>query len=203
MKKILMSLLVIGVIGALIGGGAFAAFSDTETSTSNSFTAGTLDLEVDSENPWASTKISTSSLKPGDSGAVDIALENSGNLSGSLTVNLTSITDAENTRYEPETEDGDTTDDTGEMGANMDIVVWVDDGTGGGTANNGTKDGTEQQLYSGTLAAATTGPWSVTGGLAASGTTYIGISYSIDSSVTDVIQSDSTSFTIAFALAQS
>ena len=133
-----------------------------------------------------------------------MTLQNTGNLDGTLTVNIASITDAENTRYEPEEEDGDTTAGAseGELSAEVDIVVWVDDGAGGGTANNAVKDGTEQELYNGTLSGATTGPWSVTGGLTAAGTTYIAISYSIDSAVNDVIQSDSASFTIEFTLAQ-
>lgn len=65
MKKALSSLLVIGVIGATAVGLSSAFFSDTETSSGNTFTAGTLDLTVDSEdNPPA--LIIVSDLKPGD-----------------------------------------------------------------------------------------------------------------------------------------
>ncbi len=46
-RKIMASLLVIAVTAMLIGLGTFAYFSDTETSTDNTFTAGTLTLQVD------------------------------------------------------------------------------------------------------------------------------------------------------------
>jgi len=80
MKKILASLMTIALMGILIGGGVYAYFSDTEASTGNQFAAGTLDLTVDDENPWTSTKLTVNNMKPGDSGAVDCTLENVGNL---------------------------------------------------------------------------------------------------------------------------
>jgi len=48
-KKILISLTVIGVVAAIVVGGTIAYFSDTETSTGNTFTAGAIDLMIDSE----------------------------------------------------------------------------------------------------------------------------------------------------------
>jgi len=47
MKKILMSLLTIAIVGALITGGTIAFFSDTETAPGNIFTAGTIDISID------------------------------------------------------------------------------------------------------------------------------------------------------------
>jgi len=47
MKKILISLSIIGAVAAIAVGVTFALFNDTETSTGNIFTAGTLDLKVD------------------------------------------------------------------------------------------------------------------------------------------------------------
>ncbi len=49
MKKILISLTVIAAAAAIVVGATGAFFSDTETSTDNVFTAGSIDLEVDSE----------------------------------------------------------------------------------------------------------------------------------------------------------
>jgi predicted ribosomally synthesized peptide with SipW-like signal peptide len=46
-KRILVSLSVIGVAAAAIIGGTIAYFNDTETSTGNIFTAGSIDLKVD------------------------------------------------------------------------------------------------------------------------------------------------------------
>ena len=48
-KKILISLSVIGVAAAIAIGGTVAYFSDTETSTGNTFTAGSIDLKIDNE----------------------------------------------------------------------------------------------------------------------------------------------------------
>ena len=47
MKKVLMSLFTIAIVGALIGGGAVAYFSDVETAEDNVFTAGTIDISID------------------------------------------------------------------------------------------------------------------------------------------------------------
>jgi predicted ribosomally synthesized peptide with SipW-like signal peptide len=48
MKKIISSLGVIVFVAAVVAGGTGAFFSDTETSTGNVFTAGAIDLKVDS-----------------------------------------------------------------------------------------------------------------------------------------------------------
>ena len=50
--KILLSAAVILASAAVIAGATFAFFSDTETSTANTFAAGELDLKVDSESHY-------------------------------------------------------------------------------------------------------------------------------------------------------
>ena len=52
MKKIITSVGMIVFVGALVVGGTGAFFSDTETSTANVFTAGAIDLKVDSESHY-------------------------------------------------------------------------------------------------------------------------------------------------------
>lgn len=52
MKKIITSVGMIVFIGALIAGGTGAFFSDAETSTGNVFTAGAIDLKVDSQQHY-------------------------------------------------------------------------------------------------------------------------------------------------------
>jgi predicted ribosomally synthesized peptide with SipW-like signal peptide len=199
MKKILISLMIIALVCLLLGVGVYLAFSDTETSASNSFAAGTLDLEVDDENPWVSVKIDVDAMSPGDSGAVTCKLENVGTIDGtSLTVDLDNLADDAGTTPEPEIAFNP---DNGELSANMDILMWEDDGAGGGTAGNAVQDGTEVTLYSGKLNAEA-GPYTVGSGLDASATTYVGISYSIDSGVGNVIQDDSCTFDIVFVLTQ-
>lgn len=51
-KKIVMSLSVIAAVSAAVIGGTGAFFSDTETSTGNTFTAGAIDLKVDSQQHY-------------------------------------------------------------------------------------------------------------------------------------------------------
>ena len=51
-KKIIISLCVMGVVAAVVVGGTTAYFSDTETSTGNTFTAGTIDISINDQNPW-------------------------------------------------------------------------------------------------------------------------------------------------------
>ena len=102
-KKILFSLLTIAVVGALVGIGIFAYFSDVERSENNTFTAGTLDLEVNTENPWTSTSINVTCMEPGaTSNSVNITVENIGCLDGDLFMRLTAVTDAGYVTTEPE-----------------------------------------------------------------------------------------------------
>jgi spore coat-associated protein N len=100
MKRILISFMTIAVVSALIGGGVYAYFSDTETSAGNTFTAGTLDLQVDGENPWTSTAItSADNMEPGvPVTPVDITCENVGSLTGDLYMRITGVTDTGGTQ---------------------------------------------------------------------------------------------------------
>ena len=58
-RTILLSVAVMGLVGALMGSGIMAYFSDTEVSSGNVFTAGTIDISIygagdEPENPWYS-----------------------------------------------------------------------------------------------------------------------------------------------------
>src|SRR3989338_5857040 len=92
MKRIITSLSIVVFATALIVGGTGAFFSDTETSTGNTFTAGAIDLQIDSESyyrgvlnastTWQVAKdleegdmfFSFDDLKPGDWGEDTISL---------------------------------------------------------------------------------------------------------------------------------
>jgi spore coat-associated protein N len=115
MKKIILSMMTIGLVLAIIGGGTWAYFSDTETSTGNSFTAGTLNLipVTSGTGPTGKYTITTGGdgingnvvftrLAPGDSGSITWTLTNNGNLDGTLTIASTT-TFIENGSNEPET----------------------------------------------------------------------------------------------------
>jgi predicted ribosomally synthesized peptide with SipW-like signal peptide len=94
MKKIIGLTVAALMVMGLVGGGTWAYFSDTESSTGNVFAAGTLDLEVDSANPWASAYVSISDMQPGQATTnTTIQLENIGNLTGDLYMRITGVTD--------------------------------------------------------------------------------------------------------------
>ena len=76
-KRILISLTVIGAVAAIAVGGTIAYFSDTETSTGNTFTAGTIDIAIDQQNPWAGN-YSVGDLKPGETGNINFVITNEG-----------------------------------------------------------------------------------------------------------------------------
>ena len=113
-RKILVSVMVIALAGALVGGGIYAYFSDTEASMGNTFTAGTLNLvpstsgtgpagkyTVTAGGDGVNGKVVFTTLAPGDSGSITWELENDGNLDGTLTM-ASDVTFEENGSNEPE-----------------------------------------------------------------------------------------------------
>lgn len=62
-RKVLASLVVVGVAGSLIALGAFSAFTSTTSNSGNSLTAGTVVL---ADNDAGSAMYNTTNLKPGD-----------------------------------------------------------------------------------------------------------------------------------------
>lgn len=77
MKKIIMSLAMIAAVGAVVVGATGALFSDTEVSTGNTFTAGTIDIAVDGENPWVRS-YHIGDLKPCETGYINFDIQNVG-----------------------------------------------------------------------------------------------------------------------------
>ena len=70
-RKILTAIFVVGLVATIAGAGLYAYFSDTATSTDNTFAAGTLDLKVShsSQGSWSDGVTATwtlSNMKPGD-----------------------------------------------------------------------------------------------------------------------------------------
>ena len=76
MKAILYSLMVVALVGGMVGGGLFAYFSDTETSTGNTFTAGTIDITATGGGPF--TNGTQTEFKPCETGYITITVENVG-----------------------------------------------------------------------------------------------------------------------------
>jgi len=114
MKKILVSVMVISLACALIGGGIYAVFSESEDSTGTSWTTGTLNLipTVSGTGPVGKYTVTAggdglngnvvfTTLAPGDSGSVTWTLQNDGSLDGTLTM-ASDVTFEENGSNEPE-----------------------------------------------------------------------------------------------------
>ena len=132
MKRILFSLMALVLVVGLVGGGAFAYLSDTEASEGNTFTAGTLDLEVDGQNPLATAKFTVTNMKPGDTGSETYTLKNIGSICGQPSVEFSNIVNYENGRNEPEIAAGDTYGPLeGELGGFLyTLMKWRQGGTG-------------------------------------------------------------------------
>lgn len=123
-KRVLYGVMGMALVALLVGGGTYAYFSDTETSTGNTFSAGTLKLTVGSAG---TLPLAFNSLKPGDTGTLadPWRINNTGTIAGNLTIACGAITNNENGLTEPE-KDADDTGEPGELGANLTVAFWID-----------------------------------------------------------------------------
>lgn len=103
MKKILSSLLIIGVVASAAIGASVAYFSDTETSVGNKFTTGTIDIAVDGENPWQET-FAWNDIKPGKDFEIEINIKNTGENPLKLWKIIKNVVVSENGIVDPEQE---------------------------------------------------------------------------------------------------
>lgn len=161
-KKILISLSIISAVAVVSIGATTALFNDPETSAGNTFTAGAIDLTIDSHcyyngddqacvSNWTSKDlISTADkffdfddIKPGDTGVNIISLHVENNDAWAC-LNITNKQDNDNGLTEPE----DVVDDTpgvgeGELSEFLSTFVWWD------TNQNGAFDTGEAQIDNG------------------------------------------------------
>ncbi len=68
---------VVAAVAAAVVVGTTAFFSDTETSTGNTFTAGTIDISVDGMNPWLKT-FTLADMKPSYVDYINFEIQNTG-----------------------------------------------------------------------------------------------------------------------------
>ncbi len=201
MKRILISLMTIALVSALIGGGIYAYFSDVETSTGNTFTAGTLDLNLDGGNTNV-VKFTVSNVKPGDSGGGTWTVANVGSIAGYLDLESISVSEAIGTTTDPELADEvPPGTDTAQLGNYLLVHMFID------TNNNGSWDAGETNIL-GTNAAPVAintiaGSYALDLSLAASGgTNYITLLWSVATSTDNRIQGDSVTLNMTFELQQ-
>lgn len=226
MKKIIISLSMIAAVAAIAVGGTTAFFSDTETSTGNTFTAGAIDLKVDSQchywqngqevdcknaagalfGTWRETDLGLAykffdffDVKPGDKGENTISLHPVDN-DAYICAYVTNLTNADNGINEPESY-VDTTDGTGngELQDNIHLMVWVDNGTDGKTYNacDNIYEAGEEVIVRDTVIDNNTGGW-LLGKFVGGSTSCLGVAWEVPSTVGNIIQSDSVSADISF-----
>ena len=184
MKKVLISLSIIAAAAAIIIGGTTAFFSDTETSIGNTFTAGAIDLKVDSNASYNGQSVAGSTW----------ALKDLANL--------------ENGQTEPEAlVDITTGTNEGELQNALVMTIWRDDGAGiGGIAGDNIQNGTEQTLafghpVNGVLPVydSTTGTGALVGGTIG----YLGVKWELPLATDNEVQTDSLTGDISFNVVQS
>ncbi len=151
MKKILLSLSILAFVGVVVVGATGAWFTNTETSTGNTFTAGIIDLKVgnesyitDSEGNLVLSTTGTSwgpsdllgkyffnftDLKPGDVGEDTISLNVQNNPAWACLDLTVTETPENNPQTEPEAlVDFTVGDNQGELQNELNFVFWKDDG---------------------------------------------------------------------------
>ena len=151
LTRILAALAVILFVGTIVASGTGAFFSDTETSTGNTFSAGDIDLQIDNEsyvtnadgvlvaspnNSWAMSNLtnqlffSFEDVKPGDIGEDTISIHaGSNNAWACMAADMTAT--PENTLVDPESDAGDlgpALGDNGELQNFLNFSFWNDDG---------------------------------------------------------------------------
>ncbi len=204
MKKILGLAIVALLVMAMIGGGTWAYFSDLETSTGNTLTAGTLNLQVGAADPLTAT-ITVTDAKPGDNTTgVDWLLKNTGNLPGYLDITFSNIVDADNTVIEPEVgstgEDG--TED-GELAERLTLLSYIDED------DNNTFSVGDVQIFNDfvkggatALLGQQTNNYAMAANYGSGNNKAVRIEWSVNSSVGNCIMGDSTGFDVEFSLEQ-
>jgi len=110
-RKLFATFLAIGLVASIAGAGIYAYFSDTETSSGNVFSAGTIgDLKIIDwdELTWKDEVTATwtaTNMKPGDSFPFEVEFVGLGRVVGTITPSSLEITcDYSVTEEEPQTE---------------------------------------------------------------------------------------------------
>ncbi|MFH1457074.1 MAG: TasA family protein [Patescibacteria group bacterium] len=195
MSKIALSLVMIASVGAIVIGATGAYFSDTEASVGNTFTAGTLDLNIEGDNV-NTIMFTVADLAPGSSGFGKVVLDNVGNMDGFLDISFLNLISDDMLCNDPESDvDSTCSDAEGELLENLDVLACIDDGDDicGGAGDTEVYNGKANLMGIDELA-----DYALTKG----SSVVFRLEWSIDSSVGNIIQSDTAGFDIEFELAQ-
>jgi hypothetical protein len=80
-RKILVSALLVGVLGAIAGVGSYSAYTATTTNSGNSFASGTVAID---DNDSSTAMLALSAAKPGDTDTSCIRIRSTGTLSSTV-----------------------------------------------------------------------------------------------------------------------
>lgn len=200
-KKVLLGIVALG--GALTIGGitlTAALFTDTETSATNTFTAGTLNLTVGGADGTAFESFSLDNLGVDGqvTGGKTWTIVNTGSVPGELTFAMNELTNFDNGCNEPEalvdTTCGNPGPGEGELGDNMVVQVLLDGeevvSTNLATANQG-QYASQWETNAGTVT------------IPAGESVTVTMNWATDpANYTNVIQSDSLTFGLQFDMVQ-
>lgn len=129
-KKLAIGVLVIAVAALALGGSVYAFFSDTEKSSGNSFTAGTLNLTLNGVDHYAVAGFAVANAYPGEVKTANYTVANVGTIDGTLTIAPNILTDVQGT-------DPNLATSHAQLSQIITVTIGVD------TNGNGVFDGTE------------------------------------------------------------
>ena len=202
MKKLLGLTVAAFMVMALVGGGTWAYFSDTESSADNSLVAGTLDLNINGGNS-AVTTFSVTSVAPGDTGNGSGTLANAGSLGGEFDVAFSAITNTGGSGG------GEFEDGVGNLGAVAEISVYIDvdqssDWSSGdiGLKSDATTYNHPTALDYAAIDNYGSDSWDAIETMAASDADDFVVMWRVPTSAGNNIQGDSVSFDVTFILEQ-
>lgn len=181
-RRILGGLAITGAAAAGTGAGTMAYFSNTEESTGNTVSAGTLDLTTGGDNT-ASTTVDIGDVAPGQSDSGSTTLANNGSIDGSIDLIFGSASNSEGDNPDPEP----TTTPNGDLGDALEVTVSV--------GNTDVRSGTFNSVFDGSEADANVA-------LAAGSSKDLTISWTLPSGVGNEVQGDSVSGDITIELNQ-
>lgn len=123
MKSIIKSLLIVVAVAAVAGGVTYSVFYDTETSNTNTFSAGSLDLKLNNGDVNV-VKFAVANMVPGNQPSGQYKLKNAGSVAGYVDLESIVVTNKENSCVDPESAAGDVTcGDPGDGNGELQDVV--------------------------------------------------------------------------------
>jgi len=103
MKKILLSVMTIALVATAGIAATRAYFTDTESSVGNTFTAGTIDIAVDDQNPWSrTTPYQLVDMKPSQVDYTNFVITNVGTNPANVWKKVANVATSDEVQSEPE-----------------------------------------------------------------------------------------------------